>query len=137
MNQILKRLLFEATHDIDVGKLAQKLLCGYLTICEAPHASVHDAKGHEVLIDAFSEFDGEIVDGSTYKWIKYIGDLLSGNPVDDFYGQHFNFDTNDIDQIINELSQHEWFVNQMRNDVDSETINYLPEIAKTRLDIHL
>lgn len=134
---MLKHLLFEATHDTEVGQLAQQLLCGYLTICEAPHATVHDSHGNEVLIDAFSEFDGDIVDGHTYKWIKYIGDLLSGNPVEDFYGQHFNFDKNDIDQIIKELSYHEWFVNQMRTDVDQETINYLPDIAKSKLDIHL
>ena len=137
MKQILKTFLFEASQAPETKQLATDLLRGYLAIYEAPHAAVHDAKGREVLIDAFSEFDGDVVDGATYKWIKYIGDMLSGKPVKDFYGQEFHFDETDTDQIIKELSTHEWFVNQMRRDVAPETINFLPEKAKDELDIHL
>ena len=137
MKQQLKQLLFEAMSTPGTETLAKDILTGYLAIYEAPHAAVHDAKGREVLIDAFAEFDGNVVDGTTYKWIKYIGDLLSGKPVKDFYGQEFDFNPEDTEQIIKELAQHKWFVNQMQRDVDPDTIQYIPDNARAELGIHL
>lgn len=94
-----ENFLFESNDDI-----SKALYAKYKTMFEAPHAEVHDAHNHELLLDMFQEKEGEIrPDKHKHDWIEYLGDLLKGKPVTDFYNQHFNLDQEDIAMVENEL----------------------------------
>jgi hypothetical protein len=132
MKHQIKQILFEAYSDPDTKEVAKDMLRGYITIYESPHAVVHDAHGQELLIDAFAEFDHKKKgpDGNEYDWIKFIGDILSGVNVKDFYGQTFNLDSSDVAVVEDELVKSEpIFINHVKRELSNSPHkrSYLPD----------
>lgn len=97
---------------------------------EAPHAELHDAHDNTLLVDMFQEKEGEVrPDHKRHDWIQYLGELLNGKEVIDFYGQRFQLDNEDIIEIEDELVEnYELFKNLIKLEIRHDPIKatYLP-----------